>query len=210
MKKKEQIKRARAKAHAQAERAAGKDDAVSSDGAADAGRISSSTRRTSQGKRRGPGTAEFKREQSVKTAKWNRFMLIRYLDAGLFFAGLYWMLMFLAFKPGIAVVVPVLEIALALVVMVEVLTTLSNQAEYLVWSHRLLIASYAVNAVTLIATVFVGEQLFFPFLSSKMVGAMFCAALIAVKLIIIHRIVLVRDRRDKRYALYQKVLTYNS
>ena len=43
-----------------------------------------------------------------------------------------------------------------------------------------------------------------------MVGAMFCVALIAVKLIIIHRIVLVRDRRDKRYALYQKVLKYNS
>lgn len=206
MKKKEQIKRARAKAQAQADRA--KQGSSEKSPSCNA-RVSEGGSAVS-GKRQGPGSAEFKREQSVKTAKWNRFMLIRYLDAGLFFAGLYWMLMLLAFKPGIAVVVPALEIALALVVMVEVLTTLSNQVEYLVWSHRLLVASCAVSAVTLIATVLVGEQLFFPFLSSKMVGAMFCVALIAVKLIIIHRIVLVRDRRDKRYALYQKVLTYNS
>ena len=43
-----------------------------------------------------------------------------------------------------------------------------------------------------------------------MVGAIFCAALIAVKLIIIYRIALVRDRRDKRHALYQKILKYNN
>lgn len=206
MKKKEQIRRARAKAQVQADRMkqGGSEKALSDNARASEGGSADSR------KRQGPGTAGFKHEQSVKTAKWNRFMLIRYLDAGLFFAGLYWTLMLLAFKPSIAAVVPVLEIALALVVMVEVLTTLSSQAEYLVWSHRLLVASSAVSAATLIATVFVGEQLFFPFLSSKMVGAMFCAALIAVKLIIIHRIVLVRDRRDKRYALYQKVLKYNS
>lgn len=206
MKKKEQVKRARAKAQAQAGRS--KVDGAAGNGSRDA-RKGPSVQAASSRKRQGPGTDAFKREQSVKTAKWNRFMLIRYLDAGLFFIGLYWALMLLAFQPGIAMVVPVLEIVIALAVMVEVFTTLSSETEYLVWSHRVLVASCALSAVTLAATVLVGEQLFFPFLSSKMVGAMFCVALIAVKLII-QRIVLVRDRRDKRYALYQKVLKYNS
>lgn len=208
MKKKEQVKRARAKAQAQAGRS--KVDGAAGNGSRDAHSKGPSVQAASSRKRQGPGTDAFKREQSVKTAKWNRFMLIRYLDAGLFFIGLYWALMLLAFQPGIAMVVPVLEIVIALAVMVEVFTTLSSETEYLVWSHRVLVTSCALSAVTLAATVLVGEQLFFPFLSSKMVGAMFCVALIAVKLIIIHRIVLVRDRRDKRYALYQKVLKYNS
>lgn len=206
MKKKEQIKRARAKAQAQAERTkssvaegCAEEEAHSGAGIGDASE-----------KTQGPGTDGFKREQSVKTAKWNRFMLIRYLDAGLFFVGLYWLFMLLAFGASAAVVVPVLEIALALAVMAEVFTTLSRETEYLIWSHRALVVSCVVSAGALVATIIGGEQLFFPFFSSKMVGVIFCAALIAVKLIIIHRIVLVRDRRDKRFALYQKVLKYNS
>lgn len=207
MKKKEQIKRARAKTQAQVERS--KMDATE-DRTAQKSRSAKAASGAAPKRCPGPGTDEFKHEQSVKTAKWNRFMLIRYLDAGLFFVGLYWLVMLLAFRPGAAAVVPLLEIVLALAVMVEVFSTLSHETEYLVWSHRALIVSCLVSAVALVATILAGETLFFPFFSSKMVGAIFCAALIAVKLVIIHRITLVRDRRDKRYALYQKVLKYNS
>ena len=206
MKKKEQIRRARAKAQAQAERAK---SSVAESCAVGENRSGAGIGVASK-REHGPGTDGFKREQSIKTAKWNRFMLIRYLDAGLFFIGLYWLFMLLAFQPSFAAVVPLLEVVLALAVMVEVFTTLSREVEYLKWSHRALIASCAVSAAALVATLAVGEKLFFPFFSSKMVGAIFCAALIAVKLIIVYRIALVRDRRDKRYALYQKILKYNN
>lgn len=205
MKKKEQTRRARAKAQAQAER----DKSSVAESCAVGENRSGAGIGVASKREHGPGTDGFKREQSIKTAKWNRFMLIRYLDAGLFFVGLYWLFMLLAFQPSFAAVVPLLEVVLALAVMVEVFTTLSREVEYLKWSHRALIASCAVSTVALVATLAVGEKLF-PFFSSKMVGAIFCAALIAVKLIIIYRIVLVRDRRDKRYALYQKILKYNN
>lgn len=199
MKRKERIKRSRAKAQVQAERAKAN---------AHVGGTEPGAAFPKEGT--GPGTQAFKREQTVKTAKWNRFMLIRYLDAGLFFVGLYWLFMLLAFSPGLGAVVPALEVVLSLAVMVEVFTTLSRETEYLVWSHRALVASCIVSACALVATIVGGGDLFFPFFSGKMVGAIFCIALIAVKLIIIRRIILVRDRRDKRYALYQKVLEYNS
>lgn len=207
MKKKEQLKRARAKTQAQAERTR---NGVAEGCVTKGERCVKDASKAASKKDSGPGTDEFKREQSVKTAKWNRFMLIRYLDAGLFFVGLYWLFMLLAFQPSVAAVVPLLEIVLALAVMVEVFNTLSSEVEYLKWSHRALVASCAVSLVALVATLVMGEKLFFPFFSSKLVGAIFCIALIAVKLIIIYRIVLVRDRRDKRYALYQKVLKYNN
>lgn len=208
MKKKEQIRRARAKARAQAERPGTPASEKYSEGGAS--RSDGAGRSGGPRGRRGPGSDAFKREQTVKTAKWNRYMLIRYLDAGLFFVGLYWLFMLQAFDSGLAVVAPILEIVLSLVVMVEAFTIVSRETEYLAWSRRALIASCAVSAVVLIGTIVGGETLFFPFFSGKTVAIVFCAVLIAVKLIIIHRIALVRDRRDKRYALYQNALKYNS
>lgn len=157
-----------------------------------------------------PGTDEFKREQSIKTSKWNRYMFIRYLDAGLFFAALYWAFMLIALNPGPAVAVALIDLLVALAVMVEMFTVLSRNTEYLVWSHRLLIVSSAISVVSAVVTLVAGQQLLFPFFSSAGVGAVFCLILLAIKLVIIRSIVRIRDRRDKRYALYQQALKYNS
>ncbi|WP_085830861.1 hypothetical protein [Collinsella vaginalis] len=158
---------------------------------------------------RGPGTEEFKHEQSIKTAKWNRYLLIRYLAAGLFFVGLYWAFMLLVLSPGPALIAPALELVTALVVTVEVFTVISRDVEYLVWSHRVLVVSCAVSALAAVATVATGPELLFPFFSAAWVGAALCLALIVIKLIIIGCILRVRDRRDKRYALYQQAIKYN-
>lgn len=206
MKKKEQIKRARSKARIQAARVDSSTSAKRMDGRPRSENGSSSAK---TGGRKDLDSEEFRREQAIKTAKWNRYMLIRYLDAGVFFAGLYWLYLLIALRPSAMVVGPLLEIALSLVVMIEVFGTLSREIEDLVWSRRALVASCVASGIVLCATVAGGETLFFPFFSGKTVGVMFCITLIAVKLVIIHRIDLVRDRRDKRYALYQKVLKYN-
>ena len=157
-----------------------------------------------------PGTDQFKREQSIKTSKWNRYMFMRYLDAGLFFAALYWAFMLVAFNPGPAIIVPAFDVLVALAVMMEMFTVLSRDIEYLVWSHRLLIVSVAVSAVSAVATFAAGPQLLFPFFSSAGVGVVFCLILMVIKLVIIWSITRIRNRRDKRYALYQQALKYNN
>lgn len=157
-----------------------------------------------------PGTNAFKRAQSIKTAKWNRYMLIRYLDAGLFFIGLYWAFMLMAIAPSAAVIVPAIELVVALAVMVEVFTVLSRGTEYLVWSRRMLTASCAISAAAAVLTIAIGPQLLFPFFNASWVGAALCFALMIIKLIIIRCILRVRDRKDKRYASYVQALRYNS
>ena len=54
-----------------------------------------------------------------------------------------------------------------------------------------------------------GKDLLFPFFSSSAIGMGLLAVLIVLKAVIIWRIVLVRDRRDKkRYNLYLMQLDY--
>ena len=93
--------------------------------------------------------------------------------------------------------------------MVEVISTTSTEAEYIVWSHRLLIASAALSGIELAVTLALGPQVLFPFFAEATPGVVLCGALLAIKILIIHRIVLVRDRRDRRYERYRDVLKYN-
>ena len=147
---------------------------------------------------------DFRALQSLTTAKWNRYMLIRYLDAGLFFIGLYWAVMlFMMGDNLLALVAPLVDFAAGLVVILEVNRVLTHDIEYLKVSHMTLAASIAVSAVVLAVTAIFGAGVFFPFFSSPAIGIGFAAFVIVLKALIIWRIVLVRDRRDKkRYGLY--------
>lgn len=136
-------------------------------------------------------------------------MMIRYLDAGLFFVGLYWTVMLAALAPSAALVFPVIETAIAALVMVEAFGVLSRDTEYLVWSHRALIFGALANSVALTVTLLFGCAPVFPFFASVPVACGLAAVLIAVKLILIRQIVLIRDRRDKRYELYVRQLELN-
>lgn len=155
---------------------------------------------------------EFRHVQMLTTAKWNRYMLIRYLDSALFFIGLYWAAMLFMTSTNLwALLAPLTEFACGLVVLIEVNRVLTHDIEYLKVSHATLAVSIAVTGLVLIATLFVGKDLFFPFFSTATVGIAFCAIVMALKAIIIWRIVLVRDRRDKkRYGLYVKQLELSS
>ena len=193
MKRKQRDERRRAKTRAQAQRS-------------HAGERAADRARSDGHRAATPGTDAFRREQTVKSARWNRFMLIRYLDAGLFFVGLYWCVMALAFGFGWAAAAAAVEALVAALVMVEVISTTSTEAEYIVWSHRLLIASAVLK---LAVTLALGPQVLFPFFAEATPGVVLCGALLAIKALIIHRIVLVRDRRDRRYERYRDVLKYN-
>ena len=146
--------------------------------------------------------------QQINTAKWNRYMLIRYLDAGVFFLGLYWAVMLFATggSPA-ALIAPVAEIAVGVCLIIEVNRVIISDYEYLKISHWAHIASIALSVVEAIVTVVVGKDVFFPFFSSSAIGLGLIAILIALKAIVVWRIVLVRDRRDeKRYDLYLMAL----
>lgn len=196
MKKKEQVRRAREKARLQESRAAQRTDR-------------SSGGKEPNDRQVGPGSRSFRREQTVKTAKWNRFMFVRYLVAAAFFIGLYLACMVMAIAPGPALILPAIELVVALIVMMEMLSTITNEVEYLVWSRRLLTAACVADGVAFLITAICGPQVVFPIFNNATPGMVICLVLMAVKLLMIHRIILVRDRKDKRYALYQKVLKYN-
>lgn len=154
----------------------------------------------------------FQHKQMLTTAKWNRYMLIRYLDCVLFFIGLYWA--FMLFMTGVhlwAVVAPLVDFIVGGIVLWEVNRVLTHDIEYLKVSHYSLVASMAVSAVVLVATGIFGNAYFFPFLASPTLGMGFTALLIVLKAVIVWRIVLVRDRRDKkRYNLYLQQLEFSS
>lgn len=152
----------------------------------------------------------FKHKQMVTTAKWNRYMLIRYLDSGLFFIGLYWTVMLFATGSSLAALIaPIVDFATGLVVLLEVNRVLTHDIEYLKVSHRTLEVSVACSLAELALTAFMGKDLLFPFFSSSAIGMGLLAVLIVLKAVIIWRIVLVRDRRDKkRYNLYLMQLDY--
>ena len=58
-------------------------------------------------------------------------------------------------------------------------------------------------------TAVFGKETLFPFFSTPVVGIGLCAILLALKALIAWRIVLVRDRRDKkRYGLYLMALEH--
>lgn len=192
MKKKQKLERARAKTSAQALKKA----------SGEGGRTHTPT----------DDEKAFRRKQMLTTAKWNRYMLIRYLDAGLFFIGLYWLVMLFGFTNQLwTLLAPLVDFATGAVVILEVNRVLTHDIEYLKVSHMTLLASSAVTAAELVATALVGKDLFFPFFSSATVGMGFCALIIVLKLVIAWRIVLVRDRRDKkRYGLYVQQLELSS
>ena len=154
----------------------------------------------------------FRHKQALTTAKWNRYMLIRYLDAGLFFIGLYWAFMLFMTSTNLwALAVPLVDFVVGGVVLWEVNRVLTHDIEYLKISHYSLLASIAVSFAALIATALVGKDLFFPVLASSALGMGSIAVVIALKAIIVWRIVLVRDHRDKkRYNLYLQQLHFSS
>lgn len=154
----------------------------------------------------------FRHKQALTTARWNRYMLIRYLDAGLFFIGLYWAFMLFMTSTNLwALVVPLVDFVVGGVVLWEVNRVLTHDIEYLKISHYSLLASIAVSFAALIATALAGKDLFFPFLASSALGMGFIVVVIALKAVIVWRIVLVRDHRDKkRYNLYLQQLHFSS
>ncbi len=150
----------------------------------------------------------FRHLQQVNTAKWNRYMLIRYLDSGVFFVGLYWAVMLFALGGSpVALIAPAAELAVGACVLIEVNRVLTSDVEYLKVSHRALIVSLVLSGIEAIVTVAVGQDALFPFFSTPVAGVALIAILIALKAVIAWRIVLVRDRRDKkRYDLYLMAL----
>lgn len=189
MKKKQKIERRRAKARCDS-RSRGRAVALGDDG-------------------RDAVNGSFKREQTIKTAKWNRYMFLRYLDAGLFFVGLYGVAVSVALGVAAAALVAVVELAVAATVLLEMFNVLSRESEYLALSHRLLAVSCVLSAGCAALTALAGPGLLFPFFASTPIGVAFCLILIAAKLLMIRQIVLVRDHRDKRYKLYLQALKFN-
>ena len=175
-------------------------------------RIRAERRRLHDRAGRGPTEEEIslRQMQQVNTAKWNRYMLIRYLDSGVFFVGLYWGVMLFATTDSlVALAAPASEIALGAIVLLEVNRVLTHDIEYLRASHVALIIGCFLSVLEIAITAVFGKETLFPFFSTPVVGIGLCAILLALKALIAWRIVLVRDRRDKkRYGLYLMALEH--
>lgn len=158
--------------------------------------------------KRPPETKEQRRTrlaQAHKGAKSGRYMLIRFLAAVLFFMNLYWAFLIAAMNPSLAVAVPVLNVLIAAGTLAEAAVCVSHiedEKEYLAISHKTLIASCALTLVAIGMTMATGPAVFFPFFATPVAGVVIALIALTIKIVLITRIIAVRDRTDKRYQTY--------
>ena len=148
------------------------------------------------------------RQLQLRNAKNTRFMFVRYASSALFFANLYWAsLVVMAQGVTPAIAVPALNALGFLVAVLECFRILHKDTDFLEKTLYISGASVGLDLITVTVTLLLGENTFFPFFSSGLVGIAFVAACLAIKLVIVRKVLRVRDRRDKAYDRYVELLS---
>lgn len=150
--------------------------------------------------------SEQRNEFSLKTFKFNRFMLIRYSLALFFFSNIYW-IMYLGPKI-FPTVIPSLLILWSLVTIAEHVKLFSNHSNHLPYTKRYFTIQLIVNIVLILLSI--NEQMFvtfFPFMQTNNTAKIIMFSIIGlgiiISLIILHRIKLIKSNRDKAFIRIQ-------
>ena len=141
-------------------------------------------------------------ETSLKTMYFNRFLLIRYITAILFFSNLYWFSALLI-SNKVATVVPGGMLICMSVVALEQFTFFNaptDNAKKSIISYKIALIINAILMVAVISPLF--SQLF-PFLINNMKSKMLILSIITIGIILcsicLERLQKIKDRKDKQY-----------
>lgn len=141
-------------------------------------------------------------ETSLKTMYFNRFLLIRYITAILFFSNLYWFSALLI-SNKVATVVPGGMLICMSVVALEQFTFFNaptDNAKKSIISYKIALIINAILMVAVISPLF--SQLF-PFLTNNMKSKMLILSIITIGIILcsicLERLQKIKDRKDKQY-----------
>lgn len=150
--------------------------------------------------------SEQRNEFSLKTFKFNRFMLIRYSLALFFFSNIYW-IMYLGPKI-FPTVIPLLLILWSLVTIAEHVKLFSNHSNQLPNTQRYFTIQLIVNIALIPLSI--NEQMFvkfFPFMQTNNTAKIIMFSIIGlgiiISLIILHRIKQIKWNRDKAFIRIQ-------
>ena len=155
-------------------------------------------------------TQEQKRKgHSLKTAYFNRYLLLRYSLAAMFFGNLYWLLLQL-FDWTLYAVVPIVLLFFAVLAIAEQFKMYCTKEVYLS-KTRLFFNLQAIVQLLLIALVLCTDQIsiIFPVFTTKLTSKLFIAFLLGLGLLIsilnLHRMKLITEGRDRALLRLQKL-----
>ncbi|MFZ2680344.1 hypothetical protein [Clostridium sp.] len=141
-------------------------------------------------------------ETSLKTMYFNRFLLIRYITAILFFSNLYWFSALLI-SNKIATVVPGVMLICMSVVALEQFTFFNaptDNAKKSIISYKI---ALIINAILMVAVISPLFSELFPFLINNMKSKMLILSIITIGIILcsicLERLQKIKDRKDKQY-----------
>lgn len=150
--------------------------------------------------------SEQRNEFSLKTFKFNRFMLIRYSLALFFFSNIYW-LMYIGPKIFPAVI-PLLLILLSLVTIAEHVRLFSKHSNQLPHSQRYFTIQLFINGVLMLLSI--NNQMFvrfFPFMQVNNTAKLFMYSILSLGIIIslfnLYRIKQIKMNTDKAFIRIQ-------
>lgn len=147
------------------------------------------------------------RNLKIRSAKNSRTMFARYMSSVVFFINIYWFCLLLSGSATWARVVPALNVVAFALAAIETFTILDKDTCYLKVTHYVCLGSMLLDSLVLVLTPLVGKDVFFPFFSSGIVGAVVVALMFVLKLLIVRKVLRVRDCKDKAYERYLELLS---
>lgn len=150
---------------------------------------------------------ENERKLKIRSAKNSRTMFVRYMSSVVFFINIYWLALLSGNGFTNVMIVPAINVLCFAAAAVETFTILSKDSCYLKVTHYACVASILLDAFVLLVTPLWGKDVFFPFFSSGIVGAVVCALMVTLKLLIVRKVLRVRDCKDKAYDRYLELLS---
>ena len=155
-------------------------------------------------------TQEQKRkENSLKSTYFNRYLMLRYSLAAMFFGNLYWLLVQL-FNWTLYAVIPIVLLILSILAIAEQFKMYGTKEVYLS-KTRLFFNLQSIVQLLLIALVLCTDQIsiIFPVFTTKLTSKLFVAFLLGLGLLIsilnLQRIKLITEGRDRALLRLQQL-----
>lgn len=155
-------------------------------------------------------TQEQKRkENSLKSTYFNRYLMLRYSLAAMFFGNLYWLLVQL-FNWTLYAVIPIILLIYSILAIAEQFKMYGTKEVYLT-KTRLFFNLQSIVQILLIALVLCTDQIsiIFPIFTAKLNSKLIIAFVLGlgqlVSLFILHRIRLILEGRDRALLRLQQL-----
>ncbi len=150
---------------------------------------------------------ENERKLKLRNAKNTRFMFVRYASSAMVFINLYWAALIVISGFTWAIAVPAIQMLGFIVAVLECVQILHRNSDYLKKTFYIACASIAIDLAVVGVTFLLGKDIFFPFFATGTVGAAVVLVCLAVKLVIVRKVLRVRDGHDKAYDRYIELLS---